>query len=373
MSLQITADQARWLRLARQGLREPFADPVEAATAVVGVQAQIHPAAALALWNRSGAAAAAVDRLLYNERALVKIWGQRGTLHLYASADWPLIYGAHSDLPTYWERKAARNGEPLDEHEALVAHVAALLRERESLGRSDLRALRDAGLALDDNHLSGWGGIFAVLVRRGMACLVAREGEARLAHRERWLPALAWTPLDSEVAHVELARRYVRGYGLATVRDLAYWRGRSVAEARRWLAALAPELAEIRVDGALALVARADLEALAVKPPDLDGWPVRLLGRFDLLLLSTKEKDWLIDQRDYGRVWRPAGHIEATLLVAGRIAGVWRYDWQRGGLRLTVRPFAPPAAFVRAAVEQEAPRLAAHFGVPLAELTWEEA
>ena len=49
----LTAEQIRWFRLRRSGLIEPFATPEEAASHLVGVQAQIFPAAGLALWNRT--------------------------------------------------------------------------------------------------------------------------------------------------------------------------------------------------------------------------------------------------------------------------------------------------------------------------------
>lgn len=370
-TISLTPAQARWHRMARQGLTAPLASAAEVARALAGVQAQILPAAGLALWNRARPFSAAdLARRLYVERGLVKLWGQRGTLHLYPSDDWPLIYGAQSDLATYWERKAARRGADLAEHEALVAAVEALLRERACIGRSDLRA---AGLSLDEAHLSGWGGIFAVLVRRGLACHAEpRDGEARMAHRERWLPALAWAPPAPEAANLALARRYLAAFGPATLQDLAYWRGRGVAEARRWVAALGAEVAQVSVGGRPMLALRDALPDPAAAPPAPDGWPVRLLGRFDPLLLAPKDKGDLVDAAHYARVWRPAGHIEATLLVAGRIAGTWRYDWRGGGLAITIEPFRRPPAYVRRAAERQARGVAEHFGAPLAELIWSE-
>ncbi len=368
-SLTITAAQARWFRLRQHGLVTPFADALTATAAIGGVQAQIMPAAGLALANRVvGLRAADLERLIFTERQLIKTWGQRGTLHLYTSIDWPLIYAAQSDLRTYWERVATKRGDDLTEYNQLVAQLAELLRANEALGRSDLRA---SGLPLTEDHLSGWGGIFAVLVRRGLACHAApRNGEARMAHRERWLPDLAWNPPDAELANQELARRYLAAYGPATLQDLAYWRGRSQAEARRWVAALGAAVTDVRVDDVPMLTLAAHTEALAHPAPTADGWPVLLLGRFEPLLLGQRNKADLIDAAHYKQIWRPAGHIEATLLVRGRIAGSWRYDWRGSGIVITVNPFRPLTKTVRRAVERRAAAVAAHFGVPLAELVW---
>ena len=43
----LSAEQVRWFRLRRSGLVEPFATPETAVSALVGIQAQILPAAAI--------------------------------------------------------------------------------------------------------------------------------------------------------------------------------------------------------------------------------------------------------------------------------------------------------------------------------------
>lgn len=368
--MQFSAEQARWYRLNAQGLVRAFTTASEAARRLSGVQAQILPAAGLALSVRVSPTfgAADLEQALYDERSLVKLWGQRSTLHLYPSSDWPLIYGAHDALPTYWERVADRRGDDKDSLSLLLDQVIELLRSRGTLGRSDLRG---SGLPLTEEHVSGWGGLFAILVRRGLACHAdPLAGEARIAFRESWLPDLAWAPPDTEAANTELARRYLEVYGPATVQDLAYWRGRGVGDTKRWLANLGAAVTTVSIDGIPQLMLSEQLEALAARPPAPDGWPVHLLPRFDTLLLSHRLKSHLIEPEHYARVWRPAGHIEATLLVRGRIAGTWRYDWHGGGVVITIRPFKTPPAYVRRAAERRALAVARHFGVPLAELQW---
>ena len=62
-------------------------------------------------------------------------------------------------------------------------------RQHGTLSRKQLRA---SGLDLPPALLSPWGGVFAELVRIGVACLARWEGgEARYAHREHWLPGPA--------------------------------------------------------------------------------------------------------------------------------------------------------------------------------------
>ena len=67
--IPVTLDQVRRFRLIRSGLLQPFADPETAAANLMGIQAQILPAAGVALWNRTrGLTHDRFERLLYDER-----------------------------------------------------------------------------------------------------------------------------------------------------------------------------------------------------------------------------------------------------------------------------------------------------------------
>ncbi len=85
----VTGDRLGWLRLAAQALTPATAaaGPVDAARAVVGVQAQDVRAAALALRSRvPGLRRADVDG-----SPLVRTWTLRGTVHLHDPADLPWL------------------------------------------------------------------------------------------------------------------------------------------------------------------------------------------------------------------------------------------------------------------------------------------
>ncbi len=365
-------EQIRWFRLRRSGLVQPFASPEATASALAGVQAQILPAALLALWNRAASGAATAAELtarLFKERTVLRLWGQRHTLHLYATADWGLIQAAFAGRRTWWERQALAEDSPLDPatFREGIARAAELLRARGTLSRKELRA---SGIPLPPELFSPWGGVFAELVRLGEACHAQWEGgEARYAHREHWLPGAAWNPPTADEANVELARRYFAAYGPASAQDFAYWRAGSLAgESRRAFAAAADELAEVATAHGRVprlFVRRADLDELFAPPPVPEAWPVRMLGRFDPLLLAHKDKDWVVPDPYYDWVWRPAGHIEAVVLAHGRAVATWRYDrFGAGTLAVRVFPFKGPLPLhVGKEVRRQAKEVARFFGL----------
>lgn len=359
--LLVDLAQVRWFRLRRSGLITPFPTPEAAAQSLVGVQAQIHPAAGVALFNRTpNLSHARYEQLLFDDRSLVKLWGQRGTLHIYATTDWPHICAMLADRKSWWGRTAERT-DTLDAYTELVTRSEALLRAKGMLGRSDLRA---SGLVTNEEHLSPWGGVFSDLVRLGYACHAARDGEGIFAHRTFWRPDLAWELPDSESANLDILRRYLHTYGPATQQDFAYWRGGNVASTRRWLAAIADELVTVMVDGVEMVLLRQDIDDLLAPTEELRR-TVRMLYRFDPLLLAHKDKRWIVPAAHHKQVFRIAGHIEGVVLDAGVAVATWRYTRKASGLLISLEPFTRLTQRVRRAVEKQAQQLARFFDLPL--------
>ena len=110
---------------------------------------------------------------------------------------------------------------------------------------------------------------------------------------------------------------------------------------------------------------------IAARPPAPSKWPIKLLGRFDPLVLGTKDKDWFSEPVYRKRVWRPGANVEAVILIGGRIAGTWRYDKKRQGLAIKLTPFTPLRLTVKRRVTKRAEGIAAFMGLELVELNWE--
>ena len=125
-------------------------------------------------------------------------------------------------------------------------------------------------------------------------------------------------PADPGVAH--LIRRYLAGFGPATVADIARFTllRRSVVHA-----AVAAARGTLRdrpgPDGATLL----DLPDLELPDPDRPV-PARLLGMWDSVLLAHDDRSRLIPPAYRAAVIRRNGDVLPTLLVDGRVAGVWR-------------------------------------------------
>ena len=116
------------------------------------------------------------------------------------------------------------------------------------------------------------------------------------------------------------------------------------------------------------MVLREDVDPLMETPPPKSKWPVKLLYRFDPLLLGHRDKSWIIDMKHYDKVWITAGHINGTILAGGCIQGTWNYKRKGKKLEITVKTFRKFGQQLSRKVEREAGRVEGFFGLQLGEV-----
>ncbi len=156
--------------------------------------------------------------------------------------------------------------------------------------------------------------------------------------------------LDVDTAIDHLVRRYLGGFGPASVAEIANWAGMrnpTVAAAVRRLA-----LRRFRAEDGTELV---DLPRAPLPDADTPA-PVRFLPVWDATLLVHARRALILPEEHRARVFNTkTPHSVNTFLVDGQVAGTWRFERDR----VDVEPFAPLGAKVRTAVADEADRLAA--------------
>jgi len=315
---------------------EPAADPVEATRALLAIQAQDPRAARLAVRARTcDGHASDVDRALSVDRSLVITWVNRGTLHLIASEDEPLLHALTTpQLRTTSERRLAQEGVTPAAARRGIAAIVKTLGDDGPMTRSQIRAV------LERARVPTAGQAVAhVLLRATIDGLLVRG--PRIGDDHAFVLVADWLgerpKLDRRRALAELARRYLAGHAPADDRDLARWARVTLREARAGLEAIAAELHE-RPGGLLQLRGQ---QTGPLPPP-------RLLGPFDPLLLGWYSRAFVVD--DPPEVVTTNGIIRAIALVHGRAAGTWNI---RGG-RVELSLWAQPGAATAAALRSEA-------------------
>ena len=338
------------VRAVAQQLHRPpgRGDPAEVVRSAAGIQAQDANAARLGVRARSARAIASdVDRARAEDRSIVRTWAMRGTLHLLATEDlaWQRTLFASRELA--WSRRRLSEALGVDAmaQERSVRVIARVLEKDGLVTRRELLdRLQSAGIEFDRRTAGHHLPRLAVL--QGVACLGPERGrDTTYVLTRDWVdeqPAL-----DREAALAELARRYLAAFGPADEEDMAAWAGLGLGDCRAALAAIASELAEVRSGPRrLTMLRRTTLRAAR-------GRLVRLLPGFDNHLIGHASREFAVRREHARRVAPGGGIIRPTLVVDGVAVGTWSTRRAKGRNQISLDPFAPLEADVRAAVARE--------------------
>ncbi len=282
------------------------------------------PTATLSLLVRSEHGFEALRTATNDERSLVHLRAMRGSAHLVPRDRFPTVDAAMGPTMVARVRPNLRSA-GIDEAMA------------EALGERALAALGDGPLsasqvpeALDLDAETVRHGVSSLLewlcargdvVRAGLGG-TWRAARVSYARRDDWLPGLP-RPRDVTAARAELVRWYLSAYGPATAEDVQWWTGWTVVDT-----ADAIDAAGASNDAGMLAVG----DTATAVPTG-----VRLLPVWDVLLVAWKDRARLLHGLDPSVVWSPQGNATATLLVDGRVSGVWDHDWDSRKRTLDVR------------------------------------
>ena len=285
-ALEVGWDEVRARRLARSSLtpRAPSDQLVEVAGAVCGVHAQVQASAELQLAARvEGLVQADVRSALWEQRALVKAWTVRGTLHLHPASELPLWFAARRAVLRSADKGLAAWRDPsgvlhpaigADEVEAVRAAVWEVLDGR-CLLRDELaeEVVTRVGGAAGERLRSG----FAFFL--GELCQGPPQGtRITLVRPDQWIDG--WREvIDEDEALREVCRRFLRTYGPARPSDFCEWFASAafkVADARMLFDGLAAELTIQGLVDHAAFASVPGAEADALSDMTFSGAPLRV-------------------------------------------------------------------------------------------------
>lgn len=330
--------------LARQLLLERSSLPLpDALEQVAGLQAQYAPSPYVGLWSRlRDFRRDDLTRALEDRRA-VQATLLRVTIHVVSAADYPqLTEAVRIARREWWIRATRRELEGVD-----VEAAAALVRERLKAGPA--RQAELTRLLADQGYPKAvWTGVglWVDMVRVPPSGTWERRRADLYGLATDWLGP--WS-VDQAEALEHLVRRYLAGFGPASLADLGSWAGLPLSPLR-------PVLERVGVRR-FRDQAGTELFDLPGAPLPGEGTPAppRFLSTWDANLLVHARRTQVLPERHRSRIF----HVRApqsfpTFLVDGAVAGTWRHE--QGEVRL--EPFEPLDNATRRQLEDEAENLA---------------
>ena len=330
--------------LARQFLLQRSSLPLVATLErVAGLQTQYAPSGYIGLWSRlrnfrRDALTTALERRQVIQGTLL-----RSTIHLVSARDYPLFLAAVKQARQEWWRRTRKEFGGIDME-------AAVKTFREHLGGGPRRATElRVLLAARGYPAIAWNGVaqWVDMVRVPPSGTWDQRRADLYALAETWVGASKVT----EAAGLErVVRRYLGGFGPATVREVADWAGIPHPK-------FVPALRRVPLRRFRDEKGRELLDLPRAPLPDAGTpAPVRFLPTWDATLLVHARRTQILPEHYRALVFNAkTPHSKPTFLVDGVVAGSWHYEG--GGIK--IEPFEPLPRRVREEVAEESRRLAA--------------
>lgn len=247
------------------------------------------------------------------DRKILRTWPMRGTIHFVPAEDaaWMTKLTARRVNKKLSNMYAKQGATP--EMMAIAGEsFAKSLQGGKQLTRKELYAdLEQAGFK-NANKI----GLFAVTywAQEGLICFGPHQGkQPTFALLDEWAPNQR--QLEADEALAELALRYFRSHGPATVQDFAWWGGLTIAEAKQGLGAIEADLASEEVNGQTYWFS-AEFQQLTALRSHL------LLPCFDEFTVAYKDRSASVP---------PERHLEFgfgvnnnNIVIDGQVVGSWK-------------------------------------------------
>lgn len=309
----------RQLLLGRR--RMAAADAVEH---LVGMQAQNPLDPYFGLWSRLDDFDQAELSKLVANRAAVRAWLMRGTIHLVTARDCLVLRPVMDSVlrAALTAQQFGQDAAGIDRDELMAAAEEVLADEpmtRAELGRS---------------LTERWPAVKAESLGLAASCLVPLlqvppRGTWGATHRATMARVVTFldAPLADDDDPGEAILRYLRAYGPAAPKDVRAWCYKTGL--REVIDRLRPELRTFRDESGTELLDVPDGELFDAETPA----PPRFLPEYDNALLSHDDRSRVIAPGKAKRLW-----WKGTVLVDGFIAGTWKFEREKGSLTLAIGP-----------------------------------
>ena len=333
-------------RLRSQLLAVPCAAPHDVVSHFGAMQAQDYLGALWAVGARMREAVEGDVEQALAERRIVRCWPMRGTLHFVAAEDVRWMLGLLAPRVLTRHRGRLERDFELDARTLRRARSAVekALQGGGAMTRPEIYAALEKG-RISTRASRGLHILFALTHER-VLCFGARRGkQSTFVLLDEWLPPAP--PRPREEALADVARRYFRGHGPASVADFMWWSGLTMKEANEAIALAGP------------LPDPANVAATAAHK-------VHLLPPFDETTVGYRDRSPIVEPELFQRVNAGGGMLNAVVLSAGRVVGTWKRTLRGQSVEIAVSPFRELTAREGRALEQAAARYARFLGKSVA-------
>ena len=287
-------------------------------TRIVGIQAQNQRAAELNVALQTGTTEQALQEE-YQKGKFIRSWGQRWTIHLYTPDDWQLVINARQNerIPkTYFLGMS-------DEIHDSTKIISAELHDRKRLTRDDYEKIMGEHFKWYDDRPKFFDyTVFQLLSAQGQMVIEpqnSQQGFDLCSPKD-------FQKIDQTNATVQLIKRYIHGFGPASIQDFAKWAGIKMTNVRPGWKLVEPELYPITWRNETLWtdepIEEAELKEIVEK---VSAQTVIAAG-FCSLMTGYQDKGWFVDREIQDKMWSKNGLLRAPIISHNKVVGKWNYQ-----------------------------------------------
>lgn len=323
MTLDIAHHRLHYQRIAP----EKHESPGQVVSWFGGMQAQDYAGVKWAIGLRCrDATKITIERAIAN-RTIVRTWLMRGTLHVATASDvrWLLDLLAPRLIAN-----SDRRYRQLELDDATFAGsyetLTTALQGGKQLTRAEIMlAWEEAGIST-----AGQRG-YHILRRAGLEGLICfgpmQDKEETFVLLDEWAPH--GKSMERDEALAELAGRYFRSHGPATLKDFVWWSGLKVADARTGLRIAKTQLRQETIEGQTYWTPQSDSIPKEPSPT------IYLLPAYDEYFLGYKTRGAILDAKYDEKAVSSYGVFRPMIVLDGQIVGVWKQSREKDSVTIT--------------------------------------
>ena len=258
-----------------------------------------------------------LDEELYVKKSLGKIRGIRRTLYIFPKEIISSVYTATNKLVENQSKKALESrGVSSEEYKKISESIIGILKDdkRKEMTASEIK-----------NILKTKSNISYVLYLMCDQGLIIRSKPRKYSLFSEYFPDVDFLGIDEYEAEAQLVQYYLRAFGPVYEEDIVWWTGLGKSKIINALNHIEDQFVRIKISNSeeRLILLRSD-KGLIQKINQAKTDIVNILPVLDPYLMGYKRRGrYLLSTEHYNYIFDRTGNITSTILLNGRVIGVW--------------------------------------------------
>jgi len=142
-----------------------------------------------------------------------------------------------------------------------------------------------------------------------------------------YFPDLEWNAISEKDAEKAVVRQYLASFAPVTENDVSWWTGFLKGQVKQIIEELHDEVSYVPVSGIDKTFIMPSQEKAALMATKTTGkHVVNMLPNMDPYMMGYKDRERYLDSARYNYAFDPAGNATTTILLDGKVIGVWDFE-----------------------------------------------